>query len=106
MTINLAVPASTDEYEIATTCGARPELTESLRATAQQARRRQHGFRLWLDNGGGRLAGKVRPEAVEAEVKHAVAEFQARKLTQTADADLLAESWAEGDKPTFRTPLF
>jgi hypothetical protein len=57
-------------------------------------------------HGGGRLADKVRPQAVEAEVKQAVMEFQAREQAQTGDANLLAESWAEGDKPTFRIPMF
>jgi len=60
---------------------------------------------LWRDNGGGRLADKVRPEAVEAKAKQAVAEFQAHKQAQTAYADLLAKSWTRRRMPTFRTPL-
>jgi len=106
MTINPGRTTWTDEYEIATTRGARRCPRSFWSATAQQARRGQCGFWLWLDNGGGRLADKVRPEAAEAKAKQAVAEFQAHKQAQTADAELLAESWTEVDKPTVRTPLF
>jgi hypothetical protein len=55
----------------------------------------------WRDNGGGRIADKVRPEAVEAKAKQAVAEFQAHKQAQTAHADLLAKSWTRRRQANF-----